>query len=108
MTGRLAKGGVLVRIKQIGLQAIAVLLLIVGLITLPLPIPLGVPCLSLSLLIFVATNRRAASLLRALRKRSDRLNGWLNWIEEKAGERIATILKKTRRRGPNTPPPSDD
>nr|WP_155133788.1 hypothetical protein [Pseudovibrio flavus] len=61
-----------------------------------LPIPTGVPLLAIGSVILVASSRNVARFVRRRRKATQWLNNSIIWIEERCGERLRRILKRTK------------
>ncbi|MEO1200443.1 MAG: hypothetical protein AAFX39_14630 [Pseudomonadota bacterium] len=80
------------------LRPLGVVSLVAGLITLPLPLPTGVFLIAGGLILLIYSSRRVASIVRLVRMRSLRFDGWITFIEDRAGTRLGAILKKTRPR----------
>ncbi len=78
------------------LKPFAVLAVILGAITLPTPLPTGAPLLALGLAILVSTSTTARRWLRALRRRSGRLDSVVRIAEPRLGRRLGVHLRRTR------------
>ena len=78
------------------LKPFAVLAVAAGAITLPTPLPFGAPLMALGLSILVATSSTARGRLKALRRRSARLDGLLRLAEPRLGRRLGIPLRRTR------------
>lgn len=72
--------------------------LLAGLVTLPLPLPTGIPLLALGLVMVLAVSPWAMRLLRRIRRKSARLDGVLQTVEDKAPAGLGRILRRTRPR----------
>ena len=89
--------------KSIVLGIIAAICIAAGIATVLLPLPVGVPLIALGVMILITTNRRFAALIGLLRRRYQRLDRGLRWIEDRAGPKLAGPLFKTR---PKPHPPA--
>ncbi len=78
--------------------SLAAVLILLGLATIWLPIPTGVPLLALGLVVVVGTNRSAARMLRACRRKAPHLNHAITWVEDRSPLPFSRILTRTRPR----------
>ncbi|MGF1649797.1 MAG: hypothetical protein ACFCUN_05050 [Hyphomicrobiaceae bacterium] len=74
----------------------AIVLLILGLILLPLPIPLGAPLLVIGSAMMISVSPAFARLVANARERWQRFDDALSFLEVRAPETLAEILRKTR------------
>lgn len=70
----------------------------VGLVLAPTPIPFGVPLMALSIFLLIATNPQAARRVQVLRGRHRWIHRAMDFVEQRAPERIAAVLRSTRPR----------
>lgn len=82
----------------------APLVLLAGLVTLPLPLPTGLPLIALGLVMVLAASPWAIRLLRRLRRKSPRLDGLCQALEDRSPARLGRILRRTRPRPKKTVP----
>ena len=68
----------------------------IGLVLAPTPIPVGVPLMATALFLLIATNPHAAQVVKALRGRQRWIDRAMHFVEERAPERIAKVLRSTR------------
>lgn len=81
---------------QFLLKIFALLLLPVGLVSMMLPIPGAFLVLVLGITLLIATSKRTRICMSCLRLKYNRFNLWMEWLEERTGERMGSILKQTR------------
>lgn len=88
------------------LRPLGFLSLGLGLITLPTPIPIGAILIAVGLVLLIYSSKRVAGIVRLFRRRYQRLDDGMRFIEDRVDHRIAAILHRTRRRV--APKPVDD
>lgn len=76
--------------------AAAIVIMIVGAILLPLPIPLGAPLLVIGAAMMISVSPAFAAFIAWCRNRWSRLDYAMSWLEAKAPNHLASILRKTR------------
>jgi len=75
---------------------ISYILIIVGAISLISPIPGAALLMAVGLSLLICTSTVAASCIRLTRGKYVRLNQTMAWLENRAGERMGPILRRTR------------
>jgi hypothetical protein len=73
-----------------------VFMVLAGAVVAPLPIPFGVPMIIIGSCILIARSDYAASVFRSWRARWARFDGWIMFLEERAPQIMADILRRTR------------
>lgn len=68
----------------------------VGLVALMLPIPGAFLVLVMGITMLIATSEKSRKYIRALRTRFTRFNRSMEWLEDRTGERVGTILRQTQ------------
>lgn len=74
----------------------AIILFVVGAILAPTPIPVGLVMMAVATFILIANNKWAEDLVRLMRRRWSRVDGWMGFLEEKTSGHISETLRKTR------------
>lgn len=75
---------------------LAIAIILVGLVLFPLPIPFGVPLVIIGVTILIANSVYAARKFAVLRQSWPRFNGWIEFLENRAPDGFARILRRTR------------
>ena len=77
---------------------VALLLLIIGVISMATPIPGGTFLIAISISILICSNAKAQRYMRLLRTKYNSFNNMIFWLERKVGVRVKFIgiaLEKT-------------
>lgn len=82
--------------KSLLYVAVAIVLILVGLVMFPLPIPLGAPMVALGIVILITHSRNSARFMTMLRVSYPRFNGVIKMLENKAPRTISRSLRRTR------------
>jgi ABC-type nickel/cobalt efflux system permease component RcnA len=84
-------------LKKITLRLLAILMLIVGLITLPLPLPTGLPLLVVGLSLLISTSQQFSNYVKRFRDKNPEINEKIQSVEKKIPTRFLRFaLLKTR------------
>jgi hypothetical protein len=78
--------------------AAAVVLILLGLLTVWTPIPTGVPLLAGGFVLILGTSRHALRWLRGHRRRKMRLDALFTWVEDRAPPAFSAVLRRSRPR----------
>ncbi|SDT91540.1 hypothetical protein [Stappia sp. ES.058] len=84
------------RLAPIFAWSAAVVLIVLGLLTIWLPIPTGVPLLVGGLVLILSTSRQAIRWLRARRRRNLDFNRLMSGLEDRAPAPMAQVLRRSR------------
>jgi len=87
------------KMTNILLTIVAVILLLVGVISMITPFPGSVLIIAMSMSLLVCSNSKAQSCVRYVRTKNNRFDKGVFWMEEKVGTKIDFIgraLKNTR------------
>ena len=76
--------------------ALATILLAFGAVSMLTPIPGGTIAIALALMLLICTSPRFARAIGRLRQRLPLLNKAMTWLEDRAGQRMGTVLRTTR------------
>jgi len=93
---------------RLAVTAFAILMFVVGAILAPTPIPVGLVMMAVATFILIANNKWAEDLVRAMRRRWRRVDGWMRVLEDKTGGHISATLKKTRPEPDDHPAPGPE
>ncbi|NJM35254.1 MAG: hypothetical protein HC850_11690 [Rhodomicrobium sp.] len=83
------------------LSAIGIVIIVIGLIIFPMPIPFGAFLILLGCALLVSSSETAAHLLKRLRARYSRLNGFIAMLEARSPGVLARALRRTAPDGAN-------
>jgi len=83
-------------IRKLVVIAIAVVCIVLGLLTVWTPLPTGVPLLAIGTFLLVSVSPTARRLMHRWRRRSERVDRALAWVEARAHRKVATPLRRTR------------
>lgn len=81
---------------QFLVKVFAMILVPVGLVALMLPIPGAFLVLALGITLLIATSEKSRRYIQFLRAKYGRFNRSMEWLEDKAGERVGAILRQTQ------------
>ena len=87
--------GFWVAARRAALTALAVMLIVIGLVTFPLPIPVGAVLIVLGFGLLISASTAVTVWLRRQRSRYPFLNKEFLWVEERLPSRIQQWLRKT-------------
>jgi len=80
--------------------SVGALLLLIGLVSMVTPIPGGTLLIATGGGMIICASETAARWVQACRRRFNRFNSVMTWIENKMGERISAPLRRTRPKEP--------
>lgn len=84
------------RVKKIAVFAIAFVCIVLGLLTVWTPLPTGVALIALGTFMLVSVSPAARRMMYNWRRRSERVDRVLAWVEDRAHRNIAVPLRRTR------------
>jgi hypothetical protein len=84
------------RVKKIAVLATAFVCIVLGLLTVWTPLPTGVALLAVGTFLLVSVSPTARRMMHNWRRRSDRVDRALAWIEDRAHRNVAVPLRRTR------------
>lgn len=83
-------------LRKYVLIAVAIILVVIGMVTAPTPLPTGVPLLAVGIVMLVTISATARLVVKRLRLRSGTVDRGFAFVETRANRPIATVLKRTR------------
>jgi len=78
------------------LSIFAIILLVLGLISMFSPIPGGTLFIAAGCALLICTNERAAHYIQKVRTNKTWVNKIMTWLEDKMGERLSAPMRRTR------------
>lgn len=85
-------------IKKTLINALWLVLTVLGLTLFALPLPFGIPLTAIGLVMLISTSKTARRMVRYLRLRSNMIDRLFTLVETRVPGRTSVILRKTRRR----------
>jgi hypothetical protein len=81
--------------REWAVRAVAVLLILVGMVVFPLPIPVGLPMMVTGLALLISSSHAVAELVRSFRRRYPRVDARLRAVEPHIPKLLRAPLIKT-------------
>lgn len=81
---------------QVGLIIIAVLLLLIGIVSMVTPIPGGIFLIVFGFGLLIYASPRAEKYIRIQRTQKKWINSAMTWVEDKMGANLSGTMRRTR------------